>query len=128
MTDEILDLVRGRGVVDRDRGRPEEGDRDVGHVELGPVAHHEDDPVAPADAQLLEARGEAGGPLGVVGPGPVPPRVAVLPAQGDGVRAVPDGFGEPRGNGLSPDLAGQLLARHSAHNSPLSLSGTIRSR
>ena len=67
---------------------PRSSDRDVGHVELGPVAHHEHDPVAPADAQAPEARGEAGGPLGVVGPGPVPPGVAVLPAQRDAVRAV----------------------------------------
>ena len=44
--DEVGDLLRRRGVVDRDRSRPARKHRQVRDVELQPVAQHQDDPVA----------------------------------------------------------------------------------
>ena len=66
---EVLHLL-GRGrVVDRDRRRAEQDGGDVGDVELGAVAHHEHDPLAPARPQLAERARDPARPVGVVGPG-----------------------------------------------------------
>ncbi len=89
---EVLDLLRRGGVVDRHRCRPEQDGRDVGDVELRPVAHHEDDPLAGDDAEGGQRRREATGPVGVVGPGPLAPAVAFLPAERHPVGMGPDGF------------------------------------
>ena len=63
---EVPDLVGRRGVVDRDRRRPEQEHRDVGDVELGPVADQHHDAVAGSDPDDLQPGREAGGLVGVV--------------------------------------------------------------
>ena len=57
---EVLDLLGRRRVVDRDRRRAEQQHGHVGDVELGPVAHHQHDAVAPPDPELAGARPRPG--------------------------------------------------------------------
>ncbi len=83
VVDQVLDLVGGRRVVDRDRRGTEHQDRDVEHVEVSDVAHHQHDAVATLDALRLQATGDASDELGHIGERPLLPFVALLPADGD---------------------------------------------
>jgi hypothetical protein len=64
MAGEVGHLVGGRGVVDRDRGGATEQHGEVGPVELGDVAHHDDHPVVLAHTQGPEP---GGGPRHLLG-------------------------------------------------------------
>ena len=75
------DLLGRRRVVDRDRRGAAEERGQVEHVELGPVAQHQHDAVAGADAERPEAR-RWRGPRGRPAPvGPGDPAVAVAPGR-----------------------------------------------
>ena len=114
--DQVLDLLRWRRVVDRDRGRTDEQGGDVGDVELGPVAHHQHHPVAALHAQVGERRRDPTGPVGVLGPGPLAPAVAVLPAQRHLVGPGPHGVAEVARDRLSGHRLGDVLGRHLRHD------------
>ncbi len=58
---EVLDLLRGRGVVDRHRCGTAEQHGEVDGVELRTVPHHHDHGVAMTHAEVLQPRGQLGG-------------------------------------------------------------------
>ncbi len=113
-------LFGGGGVVDRHRRRPEQQRGQIDDVELGSVAHHEHDPVAPSDAELAHRPRDPTGPVGVLGPRPSPPPVAGLPAQRDLVRAGGDRVPKPGRDGVTGHRRGELLGRDVRHVAPLS--------
>ena len=57
VVDQVLQLLGRRGVVDRDRRRPQERGGQVDDVELGPVAHHQHDPLARFETRRLQPAG-----------------------------------------------------------------------
>ncbi len=66
---QVLDLLRRRGVVDRERHRAEVHRRDVHEVELGAIREHERHRVAPLHAETGEPGREVSHALGVLAPG-----------------------------------------------------------
>ena len=66
---QVLDLLRRRGVVDRERHRAEVHRRDVHEVELGAIREHERHRVAPLHAEPGEPGREVSHALGVLAPG-----------------------------------------------------------
>ena len=97
---QVRDLLRRRGVVDRDRRRAEEEHGDVGHVELGAVAHEHDDPVAGSHAERPQPGRGPGGPVGVLVEGEGADVVADLLPQGDLTAPLGHRVEEPPGNGV----------------------------
>ena len=65
----VLDLLRGRGVVDRERGCAEVQGGGVDQVELGAVGEHQRDGVAAPDAERGEAAGKPLDARGVLAEG-----------------------------------------------------------
>jgi hypothetical protein len=87
VADEVSDLFGARGVVDRDRCRSGGHHGDVRHVELQPVAEHQDDPVPGCDAERGETAREPRHPGRVLRPGDL---LAVQLANRDAVRDTSD--------------------------------------
>ena len=112
---EVLHLLGGGRVVDRDRGGADQQRGHVGDEELGPVAHHEHDPIAPSDAEVLEPGRDPARVLGVLGERALLPAVSVLRPQRHRVGPGPDGLEETAGDGLPPGLLGERLVRHLRH-------------
>ncbi len=67
--DQVLDLLRGRGVVEGEGRRSEVHRRGIDEVELGPVGEHDPDRVAAPDPKPGQSRGHRLHPLRVLGPG-----------------------------------------------------------
>ena len=65
--EQVRDLLRRRGVVDRERGGPEVHRRGVDEVELRTVGQDEADSVTPPDAERVKRPGVAPDPLGILG-------------------------------------------------------------
>ena len=86
---QVADLLRRVGVVDRERRRPEHHRREVAEMELGPVGEHQRDRLATDDAQLGQPSGERVDALAQLAPGDRE-RVA-LGADRDIVRALGGG-------------------------------------
>ena len=118
VTGEVLHLLGSGRVVDRDRRRADQQRGHVGDEELGPVAHHEHDPVAPPDAELLEPGRDPARVFGVLGERALLPAVTVLCPQRHRVGPGPDGLEESAGDRLSPRLLGEHLVRHLLHRGP----------
>ena len=111
--DEVLHLLRRRGVVDRDRCRAEQQHRGVGDVELRPVPHHEHDPVAVADTELAQRGRDPGDAFGVVAPGPL---------------AEPVGTREPRPMSANAVRPGRRGRRRSGRTAPAASASACSSR
>jgi hypothetical protein len=77
VTGEVLDLFRRRRVVDADRRRPEELGSGIEPVEVGSVAHHQQDPLTSADSGTGQPGGRLGDLLGELLQRPDVPSAAV---------------------------------------------------
>jgi hypothetical protein len=106
---QVGDLLGRRGVVDRHRGGAAEHRREVDHVELGDVAHHQHDPLARPHAERPQARGGPGHPVAEVGERPLDPAVAVLRPQRHVVRMGGQRLQPPADDRLSLDLPIELV-------------------
>ena len=62
--EDVGDAGAARSVVDRHLDRAELEDPEPGVEELGPVSHHDRDPVTLGDPQVRQARGDVAGALG----------------------------------------------------------------
>jgi hypothetical protein len=69
IAEQVFDLVRARGVVDRERRRAEVHRGDVHHVELGTVREHAGERVAALQPEPCEAGSHLADHLGVLAPG-----------------------------------------------------------
>ena len=98
---QVLDLVRGGGVVDRDRCGAEHEHGDVDHVEVGDVAHHHHDPIAPLHTLRLQPASHPSNEVGDLGEGPLLPLIAFLPPHGDIGSLRRDHVEEGAGDGLA---------------------------
>ncbi len=112
VVDEVLDLLGRRGVVDRHRRCAQEQHGQIERMELGPVAHHQHDGVALADAEGGETGRQSSGDLGEVGHRPtVPSSTGILPAHDLDGRVLVEVREESLAEVLSDDAIMQFLAR-----------------
>ena len=105
--DDVLDLVGRVGLVDRERRRPDHHRREVAEVELGPVAEHQGDRVALAQAE--PRRPPASASTRSRSSPQVHEIVVALRADGDLVGAFADGDAERLGDRRGVDARAVLL-------------------
>ena len=97
IAEQVGDLLRRQGVVDRERGATGVQGRGVGEVELHPVGQHQPHRLAAVDAERGQALGQPPHAGAVLPPGEALRALGV--AQGESVRMRGDGLLEGLGEG-----------------------------